>query len=239
MRESLQMFGSFPETRWSLVARAGHASLGVKRQALAELLERYRPAFMRFLVKTKRIDLDRAEDLVQGFLTARVLERNLIARAEQARGRFRAFLVKALQNYAIDELRMHRDAEVDIDEHRDAAPTGEQAVEFDVAWARQVLATAYDVMKAECERSGRTHIWEVFENRVITPTIEATRPPSYDELASRYGFRSPKEAGNIFVSGRRMFERVLRGVIGEYADETEIDREIGDLVEILSCAPRA
>ena len=80
------VFRSFPETRWSLVARAGQASLEVKRQALAELLERYRPAFMKFLVLTKRRPMEEAEDLVQGFLTTKVLEKDLIAKAEHAKG---------------------------------------------------------------------------------------------------------------------------------------------------------
>lgn len=238
MADPQDLFHSFPATHWSLVARAGDASIEVKRRALTELLTRYRPALMTFLVRSKRTDRDLAEDLVQGFLADKVLEKDLIAKAEQARGKFRSFLLKALTHYVIDQFRKRRLPETAVDGHLDAAEAARAADEFNVAWARRVLSETYDTMRTECEASGRLHIWNVFERRIITPTLEHTAPPSYEELTRRYGFRSPKEAGNMFVSARRMFERTLRAVVGEYSrDEAEIDAEIADLIDILSRAP--
>ena len=146
-------------------------------------------------------------------------------------------MVKALNNYMIDQFRKSPPPALDVDEHLDAAETPDASGEFDVAWARQVLSETYDHMRAECEAAGRLHIWQIFAERVITPTLTGTKPPSYDVLGETYGFRSPKEAGNVFISGRRMFERVLRMVIGQYArDEDETDAEINDLLAALAGA---
>ena len=228
---------SFPETRWSLVARAGHAAFEDKRRALAELLGRYRPAFMKFLVVTKRTDPDLAEDLVQGFLTTKVLEKDLIARAEQAKGRFRSFLVKALQNYAIDQLRSRRRrAEVPMDEHLDAAKMSDAEDAFHLAWAQEAMRTAFRRMHVRCEASGGLALWRLFECRIIEPAHTGQPPPSYEELARGHGLRSAKQAANLLVTARRMFRRVLRSVIAEYADEDEIAEETADLKRILARA---
>jgi hypothetical protein len=43
------------------------------------------------------------------------------------------------------------------------------------------------------------------------------------------------QAANALVTAKRMFTRILRGVIGEYeSDEEEIDSEIDDLHKILA-----
>jgi hypothetical protein len=43
------------------------------------------------------------------------------------------------------------------------------------------------------------------------------------------------QAANVLVTGKRMFESVLREVIGEYTDsDQEIDQEIQDLIGVLS-----
>ena len=51
------------------------------------------------------IDYERASDLVQGFVADKLLEKRLVRRAEPGKGKFRSLLVRALENYAIDELR--------------------------------------------------------------------------------------------------------------------------------------
>jgi len=227
-------FGSFPQTRWSLISRARDASVDQKRRALTELLERYRPAFVRHLVRRRRLPIERAEDLVQGFLTVKVLEKDLIAQASRERGRFRSFMLKSLERYVIDEYRRRDPQATDIDEFRDTEPEDGGADAFDIAWTQQVLAETYVNMLQACEQSGKMHVWHVFEHRVLRPTIDGTEMPSYEQLAECYGFTSPKEAGNLFITARRMFERELRAAIEAYTGEQDVDQEIGDLITILS-----
>ncbi|MEM7624955.1 MAG: hypothetical protein AAF333_04950 [Planctomycetota bacterium] len=97
--------GSFPTTIWSMVRDADHERTGVRTAALDELLRRYTPAMVRHLVRRKRLPADRAEDLVQGFITEKVLEKGLVGKADEARGKFRTLLLTALDRYIVSDFR--------------------------------------------------------------------------------------------------------------------------------------
>jgi hypothetical protein len=233
-RENL--FGSFQTTNWTGISRAKAVDPQIKRQALAELATRYRPALLRYLVAVRKMKLDRAEDLVQDFLAVKILQRDLVAKAEKSRGKFRSFLLKSLNNYVIDCARAAPDPELSIDEERDDRPSqGDGEGQFAVEWARQTMGETYRRMEAYCQAEGKMHVWRIFDERVIQPTLHHREPPAYEELAKKYGFRSPKEASLVFVTGKRMFDRMLRSVIGDYArNDEEIAAEIADLMELLS-----
>jgi hypothetical protein len=90
-------------------------------------------------------------------------------------------------------------------------------------------------MRAECERSGRRDVWGVFEARIVAPMLDDAAPPPYDQLVARFALASPAQASNVLVTGKRMFVRALRGVIGEYElGEDHIDAEIADLRAVLA-----
>src|SRR4051812_18671040 len=96
----------FPATQWSLVDRAARESdLPAQRQALATILQRYLPALRAHLVAAKRIAPDRADDLLQGFVADKIIEQNLLAHAQQGKGKFRSFLLVTLNRYIIDRHR--------------------------------------------------------------------------------------------------------------------------------------
>jgi RNA polymerase sigma-70 factor (ECF subfamily) len=224
-----------------LIAEAGRGNDAGGRDALGVLLRRYQPALEAHLVQ-KRIDPQRVADLVQGFISDKIVEQNLLSRADREKGKFRTFLLTALQNYVVDQVRQENS--------RKRSPTGgaplslEVAAEaageplatdvFDVAWAREVLAEAVRRMKAECDASRRQDVWGVFEERILRPSIEGVEPIAYELLVSRFKFKSPVQAANVLITGKRMFVRVLRQVVGEYArDGQEIEQEIADLRQIL------
>jgi hypothetical protein len=239
-------FQRFPLTQWSLVARAGLASEGVRREALGVLLRRYVPALRAHLVVQKRVPRDAAADLIQGFVCDKVVEQGLLAGADRCKGKFRSFLLTALDRYVIDQGRHDAakkrspgdgQAVVDVHQFQDAAPAPAPGPSeaFDIAWAREVLAEAVRRMRAECERSGRDDVWGVFECRVLEPTLRGTPPASYSDLVARFNFRSPAHASNVLMTAKRTFERVLRSVVAEYAeDEGQVEQEIEDLHAILS-----
>jgi RNA polymerase sigma-70 factor (ECF subfamily) len=238
----------FPVTPWTLVARAGEDSSAAARDALTQLLKRYVPALRAHLVLHRRIARDRADDLLQGFVSQKVLEQRLLSRSDPARGRFRSFILKAMDHYVIDELRKQRvreamlaptgaaDDEPTIDDLADPGSVDEEPSQaFDVAWAREVIAAGVRQMREQCEQSGRDDLWGVFEARVLRPALEGTEPMPYERLIARFGFRSPAQASNALMTAKRMFARVLRGVIAEYADEPdEIEQEMNDIRAILA-----
>lgn len=234
----------FPTTRWSLVDRAGREGAESSREALGQLLTRYLPALRDHLVSGKRLAPEEADDVVQDFVATKVLERDLIARADQQLGKFRTFLLTALDRFLLNRLRDRGAKKREADR---AAAFGEHAAEvmaeevpdaFDLAWARQVIAEAAERMRKECGATGRLDVWGVFECRLLAPALEGTEPADYGELVRRFGLQSPSQASNVLVTAKRMYARTLRGVVAEYSgDAAEIEAEIGDLYRILARQP--
>jgi len=234
----------FPLTRWSLVARAAEVNPEVKREALGQLLGRYVPALKAHLVHHKGLPLEKAEDLVQEFVTDKILEKDLITRADKQLGKLRTFLLTALDRFVKNQLRDEHakkrspgnGAMVAFDERYDGLPIGQRPSEaFDVAWARSVISEALRQMRLECERSGRTELWGMFQCRVVGPILEGAPPVDYAQLVRRFGFRSPSQASNALTTAKRMYARALRAAVGQYArDEQEIEAEIEDLKQILA-----
>lgn len=240
---SLGMPIHFPTTRWSLVLRAGGGEAGAARVALDELLRRYLRPLRAYLVHSRGLAGDEAEDLLQGFIADRILEQSLIGAADPERGRFRTFLLCALDRYVTDQLRYHgrlkRRASGPVLTLDQAAGIAGGAMEprelFDIEWAREVLGRALESMRRQCEAGGREDLWVIFEGRVLGPTLAGESPVPYPELAQRLGRSALEQGPNLLVTAKRMFQRALRQVIGEYAaDEREVDAEIADLERILS-----
>ena len=236
--------GQFPSTHWSCIDRAQGEGAAGPRPALAEVLGRYRPALLRYLVLSRRIDPNDADDLLQGFISSEILERQLVARAQPERGRFRGLLLTALDRYVSRDGRSRRALKrapergvslEDLPAPATPAAGGPSPSEvFDAAWARQVIGQALDGMRQECETSRRPDLWAVFEGRVLAPTLDGAEPVGYEELISRFGLQTPRQASNAVITAKRMFARHIAAVIAQYAGPDAIEGEVQDLVRALS-----
>src|SRR5262245_12316411 len=100
-RSKSQMPDRFATTHWNLVLAAGRRAQPAARQALAGLCQIYWYPLYAY-VRCRIGDTHKAQDLVQGFFT-RLLEKELLAVADPQRGRFRAFLLTAVQHYLANE----------------------------------------------------------------------------------------------------------------------------------------
>jgi RNA polymerase sigma-70 factor (ECF subfamily) len=229
------------------VVRAGHDPTEARRQALGHLLHRYLGAFRSFLMVRFRMPRDRAEDVVQGFVLSQVLDKNLIGGADAARGRFRNFLMTALERYAISEFRKESAqqrqggrAQVDVQEHQDrlAGQGDDPAVAFDVVWATEVVRQAIERMR-QATQPARPDLWGVFHDRMIGPMFEGSESRSYATLIGRLGFKDESQAASALKTAKHIFARFLRGVVAEYTlGEDEVDREIGELMLVLGTPAR-
>ncbi len=230
-----------------MVIRAGSTSSTVKKQAIAQLLELYRPAMRAFLsARTKNHPSLDADDLISDFLLSQVLEKDLIAKAERERGRFRNFLLTALKNFYVSVIRR-----MNAQKRSPQRPTVDVAVAappdrrrdpdlwFEVEWARSVVRQAITQMRQACRDTGQHAAWGVFEARLYLPLFEAQPQVPYAQLVRQLDLRSPVHASNLLMTAKRIFTRHLRAVIGEYEvhGEGAIDEEIDDLMRILSQAP--
>jgi hypothetical protein len=90
-------------------------------------------------------------------------------------------------------------------------------------------------MEAHCQQINRPDLWLVFSQRILRPASDDLPPTSHERIADDLKLGSSKAASNLLVTSKRLFARVVRGVVAEYVDgEREIDEEIEDLMRVLS-----
>lgn len=226
----------FPVTHWSLVRRAGMADPAARHEALATLLHRYLPALRGYLCILRDMPLDYAEELLQAFVADKLLEQQLLARADESRGRFRTFLLTSLRNFENARRRagLVRVAEPLLPgDLATAGPSPHTIVE--VEWARVLLKSVLANMEAECRATGRVAVWTIFDERVLAEILPDRQPTPYEKLIARLGLASPAQASNLLATAKRMYARHLRAAIAEYErDEQNVKDELETLRSILA-----
>jgi RNA polymerase sigma-70 factor (ECF subfamily) len=236
--------GVFPNTQWSLVARACAVPDQAASHALNELLRMYCPVLKKHLVRDMNFTPHSADDIVQDFVAQKILEKNALASADADKGRFRVFLLKTFNNFVVSEIRKgrarkrspHNEHAHSLDETPDLAVTHPPLHQtLDLEWARQIMALAIERMKQECAGKARADLWDIFSCRVLAPALEQAPLPSYEELVHRFGFQSPTQASNLLITAKRMFRRALADTVRDtVADESQVEEEIRDLKAILA-----
>ena len=151
----------FPETSWTLVAAATLNGDPSGRRALESLCQAYWPAVVAF-IQNRDHPREEAEDIAQEFFAA-LVESRLWQRADQARGRFRSFLLGALMRTMSRHTRHQRAdkrggsvAIIALDELADlgielAADDEHERMSFDRAWAERVLDRAIERLAEESD----------------------------------------------------------------------------------------
>ena len=91
----------FVTTHWSVVLAAGHGDTTHARDALSHLCQSYWYPLYAY-ARRRGCSAHDAQDLTQEFF-ARLLEGNWLAQADQQRGRFRTFLLSAMQHFMANE----------------------------------------------------------------------------------------------------------------------------------------
>ena len=241
---SIDCVSALPQTRWSVVARAGDRARASWSDDLQSITRLYRPVLVRHLVTHMQVPPDRADDLVQTFLFEKLLEQNVVRMASPDKGRFRSFILKTFSNFTRDELRRQQ-AQKRTPSHPDSdriddlpeLPSGETPLSeaLDALWARQVVQRALDLMREECRSPNRQNLWGVMEARIIGPIFDEAPPMPYEAFVAKFGLRSPSEASNLLITAKRMFIRSLRKAVREtVARDSEVEPEIMELKRVLS-----
>jgi len=237
--------GFYPTTIWSEVERAGRTEASDSTAALETLLAKYYAPLQRHLQFKFQVDEDQARDWLQAFVHSKILLGRFLARASRDRGRFRTFLLNALDHFVISELRkanagIRGSGQAPIPLEMLTASEELQAPvvpgdAFCLDWARAVLAEALKRMQAECRLKSHHARWGVFRARLLEPLLEGTEAPPYEQLVRQFGLSSPAEASNALVTGKRQFDRLLHAVVAEYAgDGAEVETELRELKRALS-----
>ena len=223
----------FTRTRWSLVLQAGATASPDSAEALERLCRAYWPPIYGFLRRKGQSPHD-AQDIAQGFFAA-LLRRNDFAHADQAKGRFRTYLLGALTHFLADE-RDRADAkkrgggevpisldETDAEGRYLAEPATEATPEraFDQRWATTLLEQSFAQLQDEFRAAGKQ---QVFDQLKLFLTQEAG-PGGYDAVAALLRL----QPGTVAVTVHRMrsrYRELLRAQVAEtVADPKEVDDE--------------
>jgi hypothetical protein len=234
--------GTYPTTIWTEVRRVGQADSEAAVLALDRLLQRYYSPLRQHLEYKFQLSEERAKDLLQSFVWKKVLLSSIISKAKAERGRFRFFLIRALDNFVRSEMRRREilTEPLEGEESEPGAPDDSTTRDpFDFAWAEAVLEQTLREMQAECTLSERgRQVWEVFEMRLLDPFLNGLEPIAYKEMIGRIGLTSDVEAGNCLVTAKRMFQQQLRVIIAEYVEDArEVEDEIQELMAIFAATP--
>lgn len=231
---------NFRSTRWSVVLSTRDDGPD-GRAAMDLLCATYWPPLYSWLRRRGHGAAD-SEDLIQGFF-AELLERRVVLKADAARGRFRAFLLGALQNFVGHErdraqalkrggarkvLPLGCDA---LESQSRFEPSDPQTLEHHFArdWALAVLAAAIERVRREYADDGRF------------ATFDRLRPfLAYDgnagsqaEAAADLGVSE----GAVAVAVHRLRSRLRTALRAEVAttvgDDGAVEAEIGELFRAL------
>lgn len=198
---------------------------------MTELLEGYSPGLLAFLVRTRRVSDDVAEEILQSFITDKILIAHILHRADRERGRFRNFVLKSLSNYAATWLtRENRNRHRSLDHAAVPIKEADEAACFDREWSWQLVQDALQLMQAECVERELEGVWHVFERRVVWPLTRGTKPVSYAEIVEYLQLSTPRQAINLLATAKRSFQRHLLAAATQFHDLPE---DAGDeLVEL-------
>jgi hypothetical protein len=213
----------FPRTDWAELGKAAAA----EPVSLDQLIRLYWQPLKIFLVATFPNLSAQADTLLQEFAEDKMLQEGWLRKADQNRGRFRDFLKISLRNFVLNRLNLaeNKNPAVPLEEVEQELPEEQGASEeFDLAWARIVLEETLRRMEADCKNPAgdqprRSQIWEMFRVRVVEPIWHGAPEAPYEQLIERFGLKSPSEAFNTLLSGKRIFKAHLGKVIKEYAQQ--------------------
>lgn len=229
---------SFTATHWTQVAQAAEQDGSARaRQALELLCARYWPAIYGFL-RRKNHGPEDAADLAQGFF-ASLLEENAFARADRTKGRFRNFLLGALQRFLVDEARRsgaqkrgrgqvvlafdYEAVEQSYLDESDPGLTPEQV--YDRRWAATVLETAFADLQEEFREADQASRFDALKKYLSEEVTDG----DYEKLAAQFGL-VPKAVSSAVARLRERYrELVRRNVMATVAGAEDVDAEFREL----------
>lgn len=211
---------TFLTTHWSLIEGVGASDEDRARALINLLSSRYwKPVYC--YLRRKGYGNEDAKDLTQGFFQEVVLGQELIEKADRTKGRFRTFLLTALDHYVINvhdaqtarkRMPRHGLASLDgTDPLELAGPVAELSAEesFNYAWVSSLLERVLAEVREACAREGKAVHWAIFEERVLRPAIQEETPPSMETLCCKHGIDGPIKASNMIVTVKRRLQKAF------------------------------
>jgi RNA polymerase sigma-70 factor (ECF subfamily) len=232
----------FATTHWSVVLAAVHDDSTGSGEALGQLCQSYWYPLYAY-VRRRGHSAHDAQDLTQAFFL-RLLERNWVDAADPQRGRFRTFLLTALQRFLADEWDktraqkrggglVHVPIQLDNFETRyglEPADTLTPEQSYDRRWALTLLDTVLHRVQAEYQHDGKGELFVQLKS-CLAGTGKSL---PYAELAVPLGLSV--SAVKVTVHRlRKRYRQLLRAEIAQTVSGTaEVDEELRQLFRVLA-----
>jgi RNA polymerase sigma factor (sigma-70 family) len=228
----------FTTTHWSVVLTAGEGASPEAAKALDRLCRAYWYPLYAY-VRRRGYSCEDAKDLTQEFF-ARLLDKQALAHLEREGGKFRSFLLKALNHFLVNEWEHHRAQK--RDERRIAFSLDELAPEsryqyepadeatperlFDRQWAATLLDQVLNRLREQYAGEGKTDLFQ----RLQPCLTGAEQKLPYAGLAAQ--LRITENAVKMAVHRlRRRYGDLLRAEIAHtVASPQEVEDEIRYLI---------
>ena len=231
----------FATTHWSVVLTAGRNDTIRARAALENLCQTYWYPLYAY-VRRRGHSPEDAQDLTQAFY-ARLLERNWVGDADQQKGRFRSFLLSALNHFLSDEWDRARAQKrgggvPQVPLQFDMAETryGHEPVDsvtpeqnYERRWALTLLDTVLSRLRSEYEQDSRGELFIALHPCLVG---DRTAQP-YAELAAKLGVNEGTVKSAVHRL-RQRYRQLLRDEIAQtVAKSGEVDDELRHLFVVL------
>jgi RNA polymerase sigma factor (sigma-70 family) len=236
---------AFGSTRWTVVLRAKGENLTaitkatqVRHEALGALIESYwKPLY--FFIRRKGHGVDDAKDLVQSFFTT-FLEKDFLKSVEREKGRFRTFLLAALEHFLLNEYDKQRalkrgggkkplsldfdDAETRYSRDPGTADTPERL--YLRKWARALVDETMGELRREFESKGKGDLF-----KAIQPCLAGG--DDYDQLAAKLKMTVTNLKVTVHRARKRYGALLREAVRSTVESDDEVDAELKELMSSL------
>jgi len=233
---------AFVTTHWSVVLTAGRSDTTRAHKALARLCETYWYPLYAY-VRRRGHSPEDAQDLTQEFF-ARLIEGRWVENADREKGRFRSFLLSAMNHFLADEWDKARaqkrgggvglvPLQFDTAETRYGMNPADNLTPercFELRWALTLLEEVLKRLQTEYAQEGKADLFAALNPCLVG---ERTSQP-YAELAKKMGV-SEGTVKSAVHRLRQRYRQLLRDEIAQtVAGPGEVEEGLRDLFAVLA-----
>jgi RNA polymerase sigma-70 factor (ECF subfamily) len=231
----------FVTTHWSVVLTAGGSDTSRADDALAKLCETYwYPLYAH--VRRRGHSPENAKDLTQAFFV-RLLRRRSFTRADPNLGRFRSYILAAMNNFLAGEWAKSQTQKrgggcqvlsLDLgaaEERFDLEPANDSTPEkaFDREWANALLEKVLNRLANHYVSEGKAELFEALKRTLAG----AREQQPYAGLAAELGMTEGAVRTAVHRMRRRYRELLRAEIADTVASTEEVDEEMRHLFKVM------
>lgn len=229
----------FPSTCWTVVLGAKDPASAEYKNSIETLAKVYwKPIYGHFR-RRWQMSNEEAKDFTQRFFAA-LCEKDLLQNVTPKEGRFRSYVMTALDNFVRHE---RRDAgrlkrgggaphfSIDVNDGVELSSDASPERAFLRDWAKCLLSEALEEMEAASKAAGRDVAFQIFHLRDISQPKDADL--SYEGLAARFGIDAKAVTYHLFRARSEFRDLLLRKVADTVSTPEDAEAELRELFEAL------